>query len=61
MSSSFMRSIFEGTIEDELVFPYPKLDPAERENLDMLLDSVRKFASRSICPTGGCLTRLSRG
>jgi acyl-CoA dehydrogenase family member 9 len=45
---SFMRSLFEGQIEEDLVFPYPALPAAERENLEMLLDSVRKLASRRI-------------
>ncbi len=46
-NQSFMRSIFEGTIEEEMVFPYPGLPEAERENLDMLLDSVRRFAEKT--------------
>src|SRR5262245_5842311 len=45
---SFMRSLFEGTLEEEMIFPYPVLPASERENLDMLLDSVRRFAERSI-------------
>src|SRR5262245_58181043 len=45
---SFMRSIFEGTIEEEMVFPYPGLPEDERENLAMLLDSVRRFADKSL-------------
>ncbi|HKY31160.1 MAG TPA: acyl-CoA dehydrogenase family protein [Candidatus Polarisedimenticolia bacterium] len=45
---SFMRSLFEGRIEDDLVFPFPAIPEDERENLEMLLDSVRRFASRSI-------------
>jgi len=49
-SRSFMRSIFEGRIEDGLVHPYASLDPAEAENLEMLLDSVGKFAERRIDP-----------
>lgn len=43
-----MRALFEGQIEDELVFPYPSLAEADRENLDMLVDSVRKFAAKRI-------------
>jgi acyl-CoA dehydrogenase family protein 9 len=45
---SFVRSLFEGTIEEEMVFPYPSVAEAERENLEMLLDSVRRFAQRHI-------------
>ena len=49
-SRSFMRSIFEGRIDEEMVYPYPTLDPAEKENLEMLIDSVRRFAERRIDP-----------
>lgn len=43
-----MRSLFEGRIEEELVFPYPALSAEEKENVEMLLDSVRKFAEKRI-------------
>ncbi|MGH9866703.1 MAG: acyl-CoA dehydrogenase family protein [Candidatus Polarisedimenticolia bacterium] len=45
---SFMRSLFEGKIDEEMVHPYPVLPESERENLDMLLESVRKFAASRI-------------
>ncbi len=45
---SFMRSLFEGTIDESLVHPYPELPEAERENLEMLLESVQRFASKKI-------------
>jgi len=46
--SSFLRGLFEGHIQDDLVFPYPATSEADRENLEMLVDSVRKFAAREI-------------
>ncbi len=45
---SFMRALFEGRIEEGIVFPYPVLSADEQESLDLLLDSVRRFAARSI-------------
>src|SRR5262245_44704027 len=45
---SFMRSLFEGQIEEEMIFPYPSLPEEERENLELLLESVRRFASQRI-------------
>jgi acyl-CoA dehydrogenase family protein 9 len=43
-----MRSIFEGRIEGDLIFPYPAVAESERENLELILESVRRFASRGI-------------
>jgi acyl-CoA dehydrogenase family protein 9 len=45
---SFMRSLFEGRIDEEMIHPYPSLPEPDRENLEMLLDSVRRFASSRI-------------
>ncbi len=45
---SFMRSLFEGHIEEDLVHPYPTLPAEERENLGMLVDSLRRFAADRI-------------
>jgi acyl-CoA dehydrogenase family protein 9 len=41
---SFSKSLFSGVILDELVFPYPKMDKQEAENLDMILATLNKFA-----------------
>jgi len=41
---SFCKSLFSGAILDELVFPYPKQKPEEQENLNLILDTLRKFA-----------------
>jgi len=45
---SFSKSLFSGVILDELVFPYPKQEKEEKENLDMILDTLRKFARDNI-------------
>ena len=39
-SISFMRSLCAGEIEQEVLFPYPKLDDEERETLAAVVDSV---------------------
>ncbi len=41
---SFSKSLFSGVITDELIFPYPKMDKEESENLDMILATLNKFA-----------------
>ena len=45
---SFMRELFAGRLPTDLVLPYPRLDADETENLDLLLDSFRKFADQKI-------------
>lgn len=40
---SFMKSLFHGIIAEELVYPYPETSPDERDNTNLILDSVRKF------------------
>lgn len=45
---SFMKSLFSGFILDELVFPYPQLNREEAESLDLILDSLRKFAENYV-------------
>ena len=41
---SFSKSLFSGIILDELIFPYPRQSKDEQENLDMILDTLDKFA-----------------
>ena len=43
---SFCKSLFSGVILDELVFPYPKPSADDQQNLDMILDTLHKFADR---------------
>ncbi|TFG94376.1 MAG: acyl-CoA dehydrogenase, partial [Calditrichales bacterium] len=41
---SFSKSLFSGFVLDELVFPYPVMDKEEKENVDLILETVRKFS-----------------
>ncbi len=45
---SFVKSLFSGFVLDELVFPCPQMDKEESESLDLILDSVRKFAENYV-------------
>jgi acyl-CoA dehydrogenase family member 9 len=40
---SFMKSLFHGVIAEGLVYPYPEPAAAEVDNLNMILESVRKY------------------
>jgi len=48
MLPSFSKSLFSGYIADEMVFPYPEQDKEEKENLDLILETFRKFAEDKI-------------
>lgn len=41
---SYMKSLYFGEIREDLVFPYPRLNPDTGETVGMVLDSVQKFA-----------------
>lgn len=45
---SFCKALFQGKIEEEILFPYPHLTGEDRESLNMVLDSVRKFSRDKI-------------
>lgn len=45
---SFMKSIFHGVIEHDLVFPYPEMKADERESVALMLDNVRKFCETRV-------------
>lgn len=47
---SFCKALFAGRIHEEMVFPFPALKKEEEEILKLLLDNLRKFASREIDP-----------
>jgi acyl-CoA dehydrogenase family protein 9 len=40
---SFCKALFQGKIEENLLFPFPNLAGEELENLNIVLDSVNKF------------------
>jgi len=45
---SFTRGVFLGELREDLVFPFPELAPAEREDLAAILDSFRAWASATV-------------
>lgn len=46
--ASFSKSMFSGMIPDSLIFPYPEMDKEDKENLDIILDTFKKFAQDKI-------------
>jgi len=47
---SYCKALFEGKIEEDIVFPFPHLQGEERESLNMVIDSVAKFCRDKIKP-----------
>ena len=45
---SFSKALFSGHIMEELIFPYPKMNEEEAENIKMIIESFNKFASDKI-------------
>lgn len=43
-----MKSLFQGAIAEQLIYPYPCLDADERENVRMMVDSVRRFVDTHV-------------
>jgi acyl-CoA dehydrogenase family protein 9 len=48
LEESFMKSLFHGVVDESIVFPYPEPSQAEADSLNMLMDSVRRFAAANI-------------
>jgi len=47
---SFLKSLFAGEIEQDMVFPYPKMETEEKENLQIIIESFREFARDHLRP-----------
>ncbi len=45
-----VKSLFWGQIPEDTIFPYPEIDPAQRETVTTFLDSLRGFARDHIEP-----------
>ncbi|MCD4692110.1 MAG: acyl-CoA dehydrogenase family protein, partial [Calditrichales bacterium] len=45
---SFCKGLFSGIILDDLVFPYPKMDKDEAENVNLIKETFKKFADDNI-------------
>ena len=50
LEQSFMKSLFHGVIAESLVAPYPEPSSAEVDNVNGMLDSVRKFFAANVDP-----------
>src|ERR1041384_8094878 len=45
---SFTKGVFLGEIREDLVFPYPVMPAGERDALDAILDSLRRWAADNV-------------
>jgi len=48
IEQSFMKALFHGVIAEDVIFPYPQLGTDERENVGLILDSVRRFCTANV-------------
>ena len=48
MNRSFMKSLFHGVIAEQLIYPFPALVPDERENVRLIIESVRRFVEAHV-------------
>jgi acyl-CoA dehydrogenase family member 9 len=48
IEQSFMKALFFGVIAEDLIYPYPEPSNDERENVRMMLDSIRKFFDANV-------------
>ena len=47
-TDSFLKSLFFGQVDEELIFPFPGLDPDVAETVGMINDSVDRFAQENV-------------
>ena len=45
---SFMKALFHGVIADDMIFPFPETPRDERENVGILLDTVRRYFAANV-------------
>src|SRR5262245_66676146 len=45
-----VKSLFAGQIPEDTVFPYPEIDPSQKETVSVFLESLRGFARDHIDP-----------
>ncbi|HBQ20384.1 MAG: acyl-CoA dehydrogenase [Deltaproteobacteria bacterium GWA2_38_16] len=50
-NASFTKSLFFGNILEEMVFPYPQMSKEEKETVNILVDSFKKYAEKNIDTT----------
>ncbi len=49
--TSVIKALYTGEVLNELIFPYPKIEQEKQETIDMLLESLDRFAKESINPS----------
>lgn len=54
-SRSFMKSLFNGRLEADMIFPYPRVTDEANETLDLVLETFRGWAVDSL--DGGAIDR----
>lgn len=50
IEESFMKAVFHGVIEESVVFPFPEPGQNEVDNLNAMLDTVRRFFAANVDP-----------
>ncbi|MBI2608595.1 MAG: acyl-CoA dehydrogenase family protein [Deltaproteobacteria bacterium] len=45
---SFTKALFFGDVLEDMVYPYPEINPQEKESLQLLFESIHKFAEEHV-------------
>ncbi len=48
LEQSFMKAVFHGVIAEDMIFPFPETPKDERENVVLMLDSIRRFFAANV-------------
>jgi acyl-CoA dehydrogenase family protein 9 len=48
LEQSFMKALFHGVIAEDIIFPFPETPKDERENVGLMLDSIRRFFNANV-------------
>ena len=49
-AGAFLKSLYAGHIDEEMLFPYPEIAAEERETVSTFIDAFRQFAAAKIDP-----------
>src|SRR5215813_11946975 len=47
-TAGIVRGLFAGSFAEDLLVPYPRMREDDKENLELLLESLRRFAEKEI-------------
>lgn len=50
LEQSFMKAVFHGVIAEDMIFPFPETPKDERENVVLMLDSIRRYFAANVDP-----------